>query len=169
MQSKFISTLCLSHYSFSFFFEASTVTFLILQSEETVTQYFYRDLCTGYNEAPDNECEITPFPSQQHKVAALFLCVRAAGACRGHISLADRPEAVSDSNLIQDAPQPPASPLMSGHGKEVGGGLLCLTYSRALCTFDPHYPTVCLPLCILITLCAPRPAKGSCFSSLCET
>lgn len=51
------------------------------------------------------------------------------------------------------------------------GDLLCITYSRALCTFDPHYSTVCLPLCILITSSSPpRSWTGgdACFSVLCR-
>lgn len=41
--------------------------------------------------------------------------------------------------------------------REMGGSLLCLACSRALCTFDPHYPTVCPPLCILIAMCTFSP------------
>lgn len=97
MWNKFSSTLCLSHYSFSFWGEHSNFSYP--SKRETETQYFYTILAVD---------TMSPLIiSQKSCVRALFFCAFAAWACWGLTMLADRPEAVSEGKLIQDAPPSP--------------------------------------------------------------
>lgn len=129
-------SVVVSHYNFS-------VTFLILEWE---TWYFIAQSMDAMILLTIKlKCSyiIAPFPSWQHRVHALFLCAFAAKARWGLMSLADKPEAVLDSKLIQDAP--PTIPSVSEHGGGGGGyaALLTHVHSARLTHITQQYVCCC--------------------------
>lgn len=95
---------------------------------------------------------ILSFPSPQN-TKALLLRIFAARLFWVHMQLAAKPEAVSDQT--QNWFKIPHHALTV----RMVGDLLCITYSRALCTFDPHCTTIgpAAVYSILITTCTSSP------------